>query len=56
MKSPTINAHITRFKEIFKRLRYANLKTQPDKCENLMKEVAYWGHIINEEGVKPNPS
>lgn len=27
---------------------------QPDKFEFLGKEVAYFGHIISEDGVKPN--
>jgi len=37
------------------RLRSANLLLQPDKCEFLRREVAYLGHIIENEGVRPNP-
>jgi len=37
------------------RLRDANLKLQPDKCEFLRKDVAL-GHIIGEKGVKPDPN
>ncbi|KAL0130252.1 hypothetical protein PUN28_002090 [Cardiocondyla obscurior] len=33
----------------------ANLKHQPDKSEFLRKEVGYLEHIINEDGVKPDP-
>lgn len=54
--SPTIHEHIDRLKEVFKRLRKANLKIQPDKCEFLRKEVAYLGHLVTKDGVKPNPS
>lgn len=54
--SATIHDHILRLTEVFKRLRKANLKIQPDKCEFLRKEVAYLGHLITEDGVKPNPS
>lgn len=54
--SPTIQEHLSRLSEVFKRLRSANLKIQPDKCEFLRKEVAYLGHLITQEGVKPNPS
>lgn len=54
--SPTIHEHISRLTEVFKRLRKANLKIQPDKCEFLRKEVAYLGHLITQEGVKPNPA
>lgn len=53
--SPTIYEHINRLKEVFTRLRNSNLKIQPDKCEFLRKEVAYLGHIITKDGVKPNP-
>ncbi|KMQ88697.1 enzymatic polyprotein endonuclease reverse [Lasius niger] len=38
------------------RLRNANLKLQPDKCEFLRHEVAYLGHIIGDKGVKPDPN
>lgn len=54
--SPTIHEHISRLTEVFKRLRKANLKIQPDKCEFLRKEVAYLGHLITQDGVKPNPA
>lgn len=49
--SSRIHEHITRLKEAFKRLRDANLKTQPDTCEFLRKEVVHLGHIITEEGI-----
>lgn len=54
--SPTIHEHISRLTEVFNRLRKANLKIQPDKCEFLRKEVAYLGHLITQNGVKPNPN
>ena len=54
--SPTIHEHVSRPTEVFKRLQKANLKIQPDKCEFLRKEVAYLGHLITKDGVKPNPA
>lgn len=54
--SATIHDHLSRLTDVFKRLRNANLKIQPDKCEFLRKEVAYLGHVITKDGVKPNPS
>jgi hypothetical protein len=46
--------HQTKFNKLVERLRKANLKLQPDKCEFLRKEVNYLGHIISER-VKPDP-
>lgn len=31
------------------------LKVQPDRSEFLRKEVDFLGHVINPEGIKPNP-
>lgn len=51
----SLQEHRNKFNKLAKRLRTANLKLQPDKCEFLRKEVAYLGHVISEEGVKPDP-
>jgi len=32
------------------------LKLQLDKCEFLRKEIAYLGHIIGSDGVRPDPN
>lgn len=53
--STSLKEHIDRLREVFKRLRKANFKIQLDKSEFLRKEVAYLGHIVTPEGVKPNP-
>ena len=37
------------------RLSAANLKLQPGECKFLRPEVAYLGHIIDKEGVWPDP-
>lgn len=50
-----LNDHSQKLSEIFNRLRRYNLKLQPLKCEFLRKEVAYLGHVITDEGVKPDP-
>jgi hypothetical protein len=47
--------HDTKLREVFSRLRKYNIKLQPDKCEFLRKEVNYLGHVITEEGCKPDP-
>ena len=48
--------HDNKVRRLFDRLRKANLKLQPDKCDFLLTEVAYLGHIIGRDGVKPNPA
>lgn len=51
----SLTEHETKFNRLAERLRNANLRLQPDKCEFLRKEVTYLGHIISETGVKPDP-
>lgn len=53
--STSLQEHISRLREVFDRLRNANFKIQLDKSEFLRKEVAYLGHIVTENGVRPNP-
>lgn len=53
--STSLQEHIERLREVFERLRQSNFKVQLDKSEFLHKEVAYLGHKITCEGVKPNP-
>lgn len=51
----SIREHEIKFKKLTQRLREANLRLQPDKCGFLHKEVTYLGHIISNNGVKPDP-
>lgn len=53
--STSLQEHLTNIKKVFDRLRQCNLKIQLDKSHFLSKEVAYLGHIVTPEGVKPNP-
>src|SRR5699024_6313855 len=54
--SKSLHDHLIHVKMIFEKLREFNLKVQLDKSEFLCKEVAFLGHIITPEGIKPNPS
>lgn len=54
--SRSLSEHIDHIRLIFKKLKEVNLKVQPDKSEFLCKEVAFLGHIITSDGIKPNPS
>lgn len=53
--STSLQEHLTNLSQILKTLAKFNLKVQLDKSEFLCKEVAFLGHIVTPEGVKPNP-
>lgn len=53
--STSLQEHIVNLKQVFGKLRESNLKVQLDKSEFLRKEVAFLGHIITPNGIKPNP-
>lgn len=50
----SLSEHREKFEKLARRLRKANLKLQPSKCAFLQKEVAYLGHRISEDGVRPS--
>lgn len=51
----SLEDHNLKLKEVFDRLSLHNLKLQPDKFEFLKTEVMYLGHLITQDGVKPDP-
>lgn len=51
----SLKNHNEKLEEILERLRKFNMRLHPDKCEFLRKECCYLGHIITENGVKPDP-
>lgn len=53
--SSSLQEHCVNLNKVFEALKKAKLKVQLDKSEFLKKEVAFLGHIVSEEGVKPNP-
>lgn len=53
--STSLQEHLVNLSKILETLRKHNLKIQIDKSEFLQKEVAFLGHIVTPEGVKPNP-
>ena len=54
--SSTFTEHIERLDEVLRRLGNAGLKLKPSKCELFREEVLFLGHIITQDGVKPDPS
>lgn len=41
--------------KVFNRFRKYNLKLNPQKCNFLRSEVTFLGHLITDNGVKPDP-
>lgn len=48
--------HLRDLEEVFDRLREADILLKASKCKFAMKEVAYLGHVVAEEGIRPDPS
>lgn len=53
--STSLQEHLDRLRSVFQNLRNSNFKLQLDKSEFLRREVAYLGHVVTPDGVKPNP-
>ena len=48
--------HISVLREVFIRVRNAHLKLKVSKCALFRDEVLYLGHLVNSQGVSPDPA
>ena len=53
--SRTFDEHLIHLQDVLDRLRKANLRLKLAKCSFLKPELLYLGHIVNADGIKPNP-
>ena len=44
-----------KLEEVFKRIRVAGLKIKPSKCHFAQQEITFLGHIVNKNGILPDP-
>ncbi|KAM8702370.1 hypothetical protein ACLKA7_007800 [Drosophila subpalustris] len=51
----TKEQHVENLREVFRRLRAANLKLNRQKCSFFRKRLVYLGHVISEEGICTDP-
>ena len=51
--SQTEEEHLTQLRAVFEHFREHGLKLKPSKCHFLQKEIAFLGHKVSEEGMKP---
>ena len=47
--------HCKRLREVLQCFRNAGLKLKPKKCNFFQREVKFLGHVVNGNGVVPNP-
>jgi len=50
--SPSFDEHLEHLREVFRRLRSAKLKLNPDKCHFCRDELRYFGHVVNRHGIQ----
>ena len=53
--SSDIPTHLQKLGEMLKLLKGTGLKLKPLKCHLLKTEVLFLGHIVSQQGLKPNP-
>ena len=53
--SKSFEEHITRLQEVFDRIQLAGLKIAPKKCFIFQKKVSFLGHVVNSDGISPDP-
>ncbi|KAM8718277.1 hypothetical protein ACLKA7_000979 [Drosophila subpalustris] len=51
----TKEQHVENLREVFRRLRAANLKLNRKKCSFFRKRLVYLGHVISGEGICTDP-
>ena len=53
--SRSFEEHISRLEAVFARICKAGLKISPKKCFIFQKQVSFLGHVVNAEGISPDP-
>lgn len=54
VKSESVNEHKHHLRKVFERLRSYGFKVKENKCDFLLEEIKYLGHIVNKDGKKPD--
>ena len=53
--SPNMDTHLKHVRQLFDRMREADLKLKASKCNFLKAHVQYLGHLISGKGIEPVP-
>ncbi len=51
-----LQEHASRLRQVLERMRQANFKLKPEKCNLFQSETEFLGHIVSSKGVRPNPN
>ena len=51
----TEEEHDARLEEVLRRAQQRNLKLNKDKSQIKLKQISYIGHILGEDGIRPDP-
>ena len=54
--SKTFKEHLENLQVVLERLKHANLKLNPKKCNLLCPKVAFLGHEVSEQGIATDPA
>ena len=55
-KAEAIENHDQRLIALFERCKSKGIKLNKEKCKFRLSEVSFMGHVISEEGLKPDPA
>ena len=53
--SKTFREHLSRLEQVLERIHSAGLKLKPRKCHLFESEVTFLGHVLSQDGLRPNP-
>ena len=53
--TPSFDQHILQLREVFERLRRANMKLKPAKCKLLRPSLKWLGHVVSKDGIATDP-
>ena len=48
--------HEERLQRVLQRLERSGMTLNEDKCQFRVKEILFLGHLITEEGIRPDPN
>ena len=53
--SKTPEEHLVRLRAVFEKLKKAELKLKPSKCNLFKHELTYLGHVVSKNGIQTDP-